>query len=99
MTTKRLMSPNCRCMVCKWVFKIKHNGVYQTNLVTCRSVNFFENLSPVVSDTMFGVLLLIMIEFGFLSKVFDVKTAFLFGKLEEELLECPLSTKATESIK
>ena len=33
-TEKSLMSPNCKCVKYKWVFKIKCNGIYQASLVT-----------------------------------------------------------------
>ena len=34
-TQKSLMHPNHRCVKNKWVFKIKHNGVYEVLLVAC----------------------------------------------------------------
>ena len=34
-TKKSLMPPNQRCVKNKWVFKIKHNSVYQACLVAC----------------------------------------------------------------
>ena len=32
---RSLLPPNCGCMKNKWLFKIKHNGVYQAQLLAC----------------------------------------------------------------
>ena len=50
-----LMSSNSKCIKNKWIFKIKHNGVYQVHLVAhgysqVPGVDFSENYSPVVND-------------------------------------------------
>ena len=38
----------------------------------------------------FGVLLLMVLHFGYLAKIVDLETAFLYGDLEEEIyMECP----------
>ena len=75
---------------CRWVFKIKHNDVYWAILVACEctqvpGVDFSKTYSPVVSDIIFRMILLIMIKFGFLAKVVNVKTALLYKELEEEI--------------
>jgi hypothetical protein len=47
-------------------------------------------LSPVVNDITFRILLEVMILCGYSAKIADVETAFLHGKLEEEIyMECP----------
>ena len=43
------------------------------------------NFAPVMNDTMFKMLLTLWLNGSFVAKVLDVKTAFLHGKLEEEL--------------
>ena len=92
---KSLMPPNCSCVKNKWVFKIKDNGVYWACLVACGysqvlRLHFSKNYSPRVNDIMFFILLLMIFHFGLLAKVVDVKTAFLYGDLEEEVyMECP----------
>ena len=83
------MPPNQRCVKNKWVFKIKHNGVYQACLVACGyiwvcCVSFSENFSPVVDNITFSILLLMVILFGFLAKKVDIETAYLYGDLEKE---------------
>lgn len=98
-TSKRQIPSNRRCIKCKWVFKIKRNGVFRARLVACGysqipGVDFSENFSPVVHDITFRALLEIMILCGYYAKIADVETAFLHGKLEEEIyMECPLGMK------
>ena len=47
-----------------------------------------------MNDTMFRVLLLMMIKFDSLAKVVNLKTVFLYRELEEEIyMECPSGTK------
>ena len=82
MMHKSLMHPNCRCIKNEWVFKIKRNSVYQVHLVACGcsqvlGVNFFENYSPVVEDITFPILLLMVLHFGYLTKIFKLETALL----------------------
>ena len=93
------MPKNRRCVKCKWVFKIKRDGTFRARLVACGysqipGVDFSDNYSPVVNDMSFRILLLIMILFGFHGMIADVETAFLEGKLEEEIfMECPKGMK------
>ena len=46
---------NRRCVKCKWVFKIKQNGVYRARLVACGytqipGIDFMDAFSPVIHD-------------------------------------------------
>ncbi len=57
-----------RCVKCKWVFKIKRNGIFHARLVACGysqipGVHFSENYSPVVHDVTFRILILDLIVF------------------------------------
>ena len=67
----------------------------QALLVACgysqvSGVNFSENNSPIVNDAMFGFLLLMVVHFGFSTKIDKAKTASLYGYLEEKIcIECP----------
>ena len=89
------MPPNRQCVKNKWVFKIKCNGVYRVHLIACRysqvlGIDFSENYSPVVNNITFCILLLMVLHFGYSAKIVDIKTAFLFGDLKEEIyMECP----------
>ncbi len=94
-TNKRNIPSNHRCIKCKWVFKIKRNGVFRARLVACGysqipGVDFSENFSPVVHDITFRLLIKVMILCGYSAKIADVETAFLHGRLEEEIyMDCP----------
>ena len=86
-TTKSIMTANRHCVKNKCVFKIKQNGMYQARLVACGysqvlGIDFSENYSPVVNDVTFCIMLLMVLHFGYLAKIVDVKTAFLYGDLE-----------------
>ena len=73
---------------------IKCNAVYRACLVACeysqvQGVNFLENNSPVVNDVTFCILLLMVLHFGYLAKIVNVKKAFLYGDLKEEIYGVP----------
>ena len=94
-TSRNSMPANRHCVKSKWVFKIKRNDVFRARLVACGysqipGVDFSESYSPVVHDITFRLLILAMMILGLSAKIMDVKTAFLYGKLEEEIyMECP----------
>ena len=47
-----------------------------------------------MNDVTHQILLLIMIHFGFTTKVVDIETAFLYGDSKEEIfMECPPSMR------
>ena len=59
--------PNdCRLVGCRWVFKVKRNGVYCARLVAIGfgqipGIDFTDNFSPVVNDVTFRVVVARMI--------------------------------------
>ena len=69
--------------------------MFHARFVTCGynlivGVDFFENYLLFVNDITFRVLLLIMIHFICAAKVVDVKTAFLYWEIKQEIYEeCP----------
>ena len=86
---KRNVHPNDRRLVgCRWVFKVKRNGVYHARLVAkgfspIPGADFSDNYSPVVNVIAFRVVVARMIiENG---KVVDINNAFLNGDLEHEI--------------
>ena len=72
-TSKNLMTHNQGCAKSKWVFKIRHNGVYPMCLLACGyslvpDIDFSENYSPVVNAISFCVLLLMVLHFGYAAR-------------------------------
>ena len=60
--TQAHLPTSCLLIRWKWVFRIKQNGVYRACLVAngfdqIPGVNFSENISPVVNDIAFHVVL------------------------------------------
>ena len=88
---KRNDHPNdCRLVGCRWVFKVKRNGVYCVRLVPkgfsqIPGMDFTENYSPAVSDVTFRVVVARMIFGNLKGKVVDIDNAFLNGDLEHEI--------------
>ena len=84
-----------RCVKCKWVLKVKRNGMFRARLVACgysqiAGVDFNENYAPVINDVTWRVLLLVKIWYDLGAKIKDVETSFLHGDLEEEIyMDCP----------
>lgn len=79
----------------RWVYRIKrnsHNAVerYKARLVArgftqCYGIDYSETFSPVVKFASIRALLALAAERKMFMKQFDVKTAFLYGNLEEEV--------------
>ena len=88
---KRNDHPNDRRLVgCRWVFKVKRNGVYHAGLVAkgfsrIPCVDFTDNYSPVVNDVTFRVVVARMLIENMKGKVVDIDNAFLNGDLEHEI--------------
>ena len=90
--------PDGRKLVgCKWVYKLKRNGVYRSRLVALGytqvpGVDFTDNVSPVVHDVTLRAALVVWIILGLDVDQIDVETAFLEGELQEKervFLKCP----------
>ena len=88
---KRKDHPNdCRLAGCRWVFKVKRNGVYHARLVAkgfsqIPGMDFTDNYSPVVNDVTFRVEVARMLIENLKGKVVDIDNAFLNGDLEHEI--------------
>ena len=64
--------------------------MYWACLLECRysqvpGVDFPKSNSLAVNKITFHILLLMVIHFGFSAKIIDVKTAFLYGDLDDEI--------------
>ena len=80
--------PNDQRLVrCRWVFKVKRNGVYHASLVAkgfsqIPGVDYTDNYSPVVNDVTFSIVVARMLIENMKGKVVDTDNAFLNGDLE-----------------
>ena len=74
----------------RWVFTRKDDGRYRARTVAqgysqIPGKDFHENHAPVIHDTTFHLILIMMILHRLESEQFDIETAFLYGHLEEEI--------------
>ena len=87
---KRNDHPIARRLVgCRWVSKVKRNGVYHARLVAkgfsqIPGEDFTDNYSPVVNDVTLRVVVSRMLIENLKGKVVDIDNAFLSGDLEHE---------------
>ena len=84
------MPPSQKPIGCKWIFKIKADGMHQARLVAqgfsqIPGIDFTENFAPVLKDETLCILLIYLIIKKAESEQINVKTAFLYGELEELL--------------
>jgi Reverse transcriptase (RNA-dependent DNA polymerase) len=74
----------------KWVFQEKQNGVFRSRLVALgysqiHGIDFSENYSPVVDDSSFCLILLLIAKLKLKAWSLDMETAFLHGDLDENI--------------
>ena len=79
-----------RCIKCKWVLKVKRDGIFRARLVACGysqipGLDFSENYAPVINDVAWRILLIAKLVWQLDAILIDVDTAFLYGDLEEEI--------------
>ena len=92
---RSLVPKNRRLLRCKWVYKLKRNGVYRSRLVAMGfsqipGIDFTDSFSPVVGDVTVRVVLILALIFGWESLLIDVENAFLYGDLDKEIyMEVP----------
>jgi len=72
----------------RWILKIKDDGRYKARIVArgfqqTQDVDFKEIFSPVVDTNTLRLLLAVSVQINYKIFTFDVKTAFLYGELEE----------------
>jgi Reverse transcriptase (RNA-dependent DNA polymerase) len=87
---KTSIAANRKVIGARWVYTKKADGRFRARCIAKRfsqipGNDFQENHAPVVSDTTLHLLLAIKTAFKLSSGQFDIKTAFLYGELEEEL--------------
>ena len=81
---------DCRLVCCRWVFKVKCNGVYHATLVAkgfsqIPGMDFTDNFSPLVNDVTFRVVVARKLIENLKGKVVDIDNAFFNGDLEHEI--------------
>lgn len=74
----------------RWLFKIKDDGTYKARLVVrgCEQIfgeDYEETFSPVVGNSATRLLFAIAAQKNYEIIKFDIKTAFLYGQLTEEI--------------
>jgi len=83
----------------KWVFKQKRDGRFRARLVCLGysqipGVDFSDNYALVGNDITFRVIMVLCLIYNLHAVFLDVETAFLYGKLEEEIyMEIPTGYK------
>ena len=75
---------------CKWVYKLKDNGVYRARLVALGysqrpGIDFTDFYAPVVNDTTMKIIIQLSLQNDFTTEQTDIETAFLYGELNEEV--------------
>ena len=89
------LPPGRKPVGCKWVFKVKHKESGEVERFKCRlvakgysqsyGIDYEETFSPVVRFNSIRTLLAWAVQHGMIIHQMDVVTAFLNGKLEEEI--------------
>ena len=79
-----------RLVGCRWVFRVRRNGVYHARLVAkgfsqIPGMDFTDNYSPVVNDVSFRVVVARMLIENLKGKVVGIDNSFLNGDLEHEI--------------
>ena len=81
---------NRRVLGNKWVLKKKKNGVYRARLVALGyhqipGIDYEDNFAPLINETTFGIILILMMKENLKAEIVDIETAFLYGDLKEEI--------------
>lgn len=74
----------------RWIFKIKEDGQHKARLVVrgCEQIHLIDyedTFSPVISDSVIRLLFAICGNLNYKMKKFDIKTAFLYGNINEDI--------------
>ena len=91
----RAQMKDVKPLTSRWVFKIKNDGIYKARLVVrgCEQRHGFdytETFSPVVSADSLRVIFAIASKRNYKMYTLDIKTAFLYGELDETIYMYPL---------
>lgn len=92
-----------KCISSRWVFQVKSDGRYKARLVArgCEQgkyIDYEELFSPMVSNAALRMLFAMAAHNNWQFMSFDVKTAFLYGELKEEIyMKPPAGYKSMEN--
>lgn len=89
-STKKPNGEFAKPIKCKWVYKIKPGDVYKARLVAkgysqIENVDYKQTFAPVASMNLIRIMLALACQLDMEILQFDVKTAFLYGDLEETI--------------
>jgi len=78
------------CIKCKWVLKVKRDGVFHARLVACSysqipGLDFSKKHAPVINDVAWQILLIAKLVCNLEAILINIDTEFLYGDLEEEI--------------
>jgi Reverse transcriptase (RNA-dependent DNA polymerase) len=87
---KENIPKNRRTVKCKWIFKIKQNGIFRARLVAygysqIPGIDFNESFVLVINDASFQIMLVAKLIWKLKACIVDVEIAFLHGELQEEI--------------
>jgi len=87
---KEVIPQDTRTIKCKWIFKIKRNGVFRARLVACGysqipGIDFNQTFAPVVNNVSFRIILITKLCCDLQASIFGVETTFLHNDLREEM--------------
>lgn len=92
MKTWNLVQPpeNVKPLTCRWIFRQKQDGKFKARLVVRgfeqkQGFDYFETFSPVARHVSVRLILSLASSNHMKLKTFDVKTAFLYGDLREDI--------------
>jgi Reverse transcriptase (RNA-dependent DNA polymerase) len=90
LVNKESLPKDCKPIGCKWAFKEKRDGIFCARLVALGysqmvGVDFTGNYSPVVNDSTFRLVFLIIAKLGLKAWSINIGTVFLNGDLHEEI--------------
>lgn len=87
-------SGSCKPLHSKWLFKVKSDGRYKARLVVkgCeqrKGIDYLDTYSPVIGMTALRSLFAVTAMMNYKIAVFDIKTAFLYGELKDNIYIYP----------
>lgn len=93
-TVVKTVPEDLKIFTSKWVLKIKEDGRYKARLVIRgfeqeEGIDYHETFSPVINSSPLRLLFVICKQNNFNIKTFDIKTAFLYGAIEEDIYMYP----------